>query len=66
MIEAQKNIDHARLQIENERSKVVNDMKKQMTEISLMIAEKIIRKEMSKSKEQKEMVNKLIDEIKLN
>jgi len=41
-------------------------MKKQMTGISLMIAEKIIRKEMADNKQHQEMVNKLIDEIKLN
>lgn len=64
--ETQKSIDYARQQIESEKAKAINEMKQQMTEISLMIAEKIIRKEMADSQQQQEMVNKLINEIKLN
>jgi len=64
--ETQKNIENARQQIENEKAKALNEMKQQMAEISLMIAEKVIRKEMAGNKQHQEMVNKLIDEIKLN
>ncbi|MBW6534735.1 MAG: F0F1 ATP synthase subunit B [Mariniphaga sp.] len=64
--ETQKSIENARRQIENEKAKAITEMKQQMTEISLMIAEKVIRKEMAGNKQQQEMVNKLIDEIKLN
>jgi F-type H+-transporting ATPase subunit b len=64
--ETQKSIENARRQIESEKAKAINEMKQQMAEISLMIAEKIIRKEMAGNKQQQEMVNTLIDEIKLN
>lgn len=64
--EARSNIEHARQQIQNEKTKAISEMKKQMAEISMMIAEKLIRKEMAKSEEQGQMINKLIDEIKLN
>jgi F-type H+-transporting ATPase subunit b len=64
--ETQRSIEIAQRQIQNEQAKAVNEMKKQMTEISFMIAEKVIRKEMAGNKQQQEMVNKLIDEIKLN
>lgn len=64
--ETQKSIENARRQIETEKAKAINEMKQQMTEISLMIAEKVIRKELAGNKQQQEMVNKLIDEIKLN
>jgi len=64
--DAQSNIEHARQQIQNEKAKAISEMKKQMVEISMMIAEKLIRKEMTQSEEQKRMVDKLIDEIKLN
>ncbi len=64
--ETKKNIETARQQIENEKAKAINEMKQQMVEISLMIAEKVIRKEMAGNEQQQEMVNKLIDEIKLN
>jgi F-type H+-transporting ATPase subunit b len=65
-VETQRSIESARIQIENEKTKAVKDMKLQVTEISLMIAEKIIKQKMGKDKEQQELINKLIDEIKLN
>lgn len=64
--ETRLSIENARKQIENEKAKAINEMKRQMTEISFMIAEKIIRKEMAESKQHQQMVEKLIDEIKLN
>ncbi|HDR51481.1 MAG TPA: ATP synthase F0 subunit B [Mariniphaga anaerophila] len=64
--ETQKSIENARRQIENEKAKAINEMKKQMTEISFLIAEKIIRKEMTDPKQQQKLVSELIDEIKLN
>lgn len=64
--ETESNIKHARQQIRNEKVKAVNEMKQQMTELSLMIAEKVIRKELSDEKEQQEMIKKLVEGIKLN
>lgn len=64
--ETQKSLENARQQIENEKAKAINEIKRQMTEISFMIAEKVIRKEMAGNKQQQEMVNNLMDEIKLN
>ena len=64
--ETQKSIDNARKQIENEKIMAINDMKKQMTELSFLIAEKVIRKEMADSRQHRIMVEKMIDEIKLN
>ncbi len=64
--ETQRNIEYARQQIQNEKAKAINEMKKQMTELSFMIAEKVIRKEMADNKQHQAMVEKLIDEIKLN
>jgi len=64
--EMQRNIENARQQIQNEKAKAISEMKKQMTEISFMIAEKIIRKEMDDPKQHQQLVSELIDEIKLN
>jgi F-type H+-transporting ATPase subunit b len=64
--ETESNIKHARQQIQNEKVKAVNEMKQQMAELSLMIAEKVIRKELSDEKEQQEMIKKLVEGIKLN
>jgi F-type H+-transporting ATPase subunit b len=64
--EMQRNIENARKQIQNEKEKAVNEMKVQITELSFIIAEKLIRKEVASDKQNQEMVKKLIDEIKLN
>jgi F-type H+-transporting ATPase subunit b len=64
--ETQRNIENARQQIQNEKAKAISEMKKQMTEISFMIAEKIIRKEMDDPKQHQQLVSEIIDEIKLN
>ncbi len=64
--EAEKSIKNARQQILNEKERAIDEMKQQITELSLIIAEKIIRQEMSKDKQQQELANRLIEEIKLN
>ena len=64
--EAQKTIDQARQQIESEKTAAINDIKKQVAELSVMIAEKVIKKELAGKGEQEKMVEGLIDDIKLN
>jgi F-type H+-transporting ATPase subunit b len=64
--ETQRNIENVRKQIQNEKEKAITEMKIQMAELSFMIAEKLIRKEMADDKQNQNMVKKLIDEIKLN
>ncbi len=64
--EAQKTIAQARQQIDAEKTAAINDIKKQVAELSLMIAEKVIRKELSDKGEQGKMIDDLIDDIKLN
>jgi len=66
MTEGAKSIQLAKQQIENEKNAALQDMKKQITELSVMIAEKIIKKELAGNTEQEKMVDGLIDEIKLN
>jgi len=66
MTEGAKSIQLAKQQIENEKNAALQDMKKQITELSVMIAEKIIKKELAGNTEQEKMVEGLIDEIKLN
>lgn len=63
---AEISIQHAKNQIQNEKAKAINEMKQQVTELSLMIAEKVIRKELEGEGKQQEMIKKLMDGIKLN
>ena len=65
-LEGQKSIAQARQQIEAEKTAAISEIKKQVAELSVSIAEKVIKKELSNSGEQEKMVNGLIDDIKLN
>ena len=64
--ETQKSIEQARLQIQSEKTAAINDIKKQVAELSVMIAEKVIKKELGNKGEQEKMVDDLVDDIKLN
>ncbi|MDO8953105.1 MAG: F0F1 ATP synthase subunit B [Draconibacterium sp.] len=66
IMETQKAVETARIQIQNEKNNAINDIKKQVAELSVMIAEKVIKKELSNKAEQEKLMNGLIDEIKLN
>jgi len=64
--ETQKSIEHARQQIQTEKNAAISDIKKQVAELSVMIAEKVLKKELSNAGKQEKMVDGLIDDIKLN
>jgi F-type H+-transporting ATPase subunit b len=64
--ETNKSVVLAKQQIEAEKTAAINDLKKQVAELSVIIAEKVIRKELGNKAEQEKMVDELIDEIKLN
>lgn len=65
-LEVEKSIEHARQQIKTEKIAAINDIKKQVAELSVLIAEKVIKKELRNKGEQERMVNGLVDDIKLN
>ena len=64
--EALKSIELARQQIQSEKTAAINDIKKQVAELSVLIAEKVIQKELGNKGEQEKMVDGLVDDIKLN
>ncbi len=64
--ETAKSIELARLQIQSEKDAAMNDLKKQIAEFSVMIAEKLIKKELSNKAEQEKMLDGLVDDIKVN
>ncbi len=65
-LETQKSIEQAREQIQSEKTAAINEIKNQVADLSVLIAEKVIKKELSNPAEQKKMVDGLIDDIKLN
>ena len=64
--EAERIVADARRNIQAEKLAAVNDLKNQVALISLEIAEKIVRQQLSDDNKQKELVSKLVSEVKLN
>ena len=63
--EGQKLIEAARQQIEAEKQAAMADMKKQVVELSVLVAEKVIQKELKGKNDQEDMVNSLLKDLKL-
>lgn len=66
LVESQKIIEDAKRQIQIEKEKSLNEMKGQIAELSVDIAEKIIRADLRKENQQSELIDKLLNEITLN
>jgi F-type H+-transporting ATPase subunit b len=64
--EADKIIQNAQRAIENERVAAIEELKSQIANLSVEIAEKVLREKLGTDKAQKEYINKLIREAKLN
>jgi F-type H+-transporting ATPase subunit b len=64
--EAAKLLRNAREAIQNEKASAITEMKEQMALLSVDIAEKILKQKLSGDKEQKALVEKLVDDIDLN
>jgi len=64
--EADRIVESAKQRIQNERNAAIVDIKNEIADISIQIAEKVLREKMSDAKAQKEFVNKLISETNLN
>lgn len=65
-VEAQKIVTDARQEIENQKNKALVEVKNQVGQMSVEIAEKLIRQQMGQTQEQKTLVDKLVNEIKLS
>jgi F-type H+-transporting ATPase subunit b len=64
--EAQRIVENAKERIENEKMAAITDLKNQIALLSIEIAEKLIREELSKDKKQEELIRKMLDDIKTN
>jgi F-type H+-transporting ATPase subunit b len=65
-IEARKILEEARKGIEKEKIDAINEIKNQITELSVIIAQKILKNELENKEKQQQLINKLIDDIDLN
>lgn len=60
---AQKELDAAKQQIQIEKEEAIRDIRKQVAMLSVDIAEKIIRKNLTNEHEQMEMIDRMLDEM---
>ncbi|MFN5459343.1 MAG: F0F1 ATP synthase subunit B [Bacteroidota bacterium] len=65
-VEADRMIAIAREQIQNEKMAAITDLKNQVASLSIEIAEKILKENLSKDENQKSLVNNYIKDINLN
>jgi F-type H+-transporting ATPase subunit b len=61
--EAQKIMDEARVRIQEEKEAAIKEVRKEVAVISLAIAEKVVRKDMSTDASQKALADRLLDEM---
>ena len=64
--EGQKMIDEARKQILIEKEDAIRDIRRQVAELSVDIAERVLREKLEKKGEQMDMINRLLDEINIS
>lgn len=56
-------LSEAKAEIESEKQRAVSEIRAQVAELSVQIAEKVLRAQLSSDKKQMEMIDKLLDEI---
>ncbi len=64
--ESARIVENARENIQFEKMAAINDLKNQIASISIEIAEKLIGKELEDKKQQQELTEKLLKEVKIN
>ena len=65
-IEANKLITQAQTAIEAEKKAAIADLKSQVAQISISIAEKVVREELSNTEKQEKLVESMLDNATLN
>lgn len=63
--EAQKSIEYAKQEIDAEKTAAINDIKRQVAELSVMIAEKVIMRQLENPKDQEILVRDMLKDLKL-
>ena len=61
--EAQKIMEETRVRINEEKEAALRDVRREVALLSLAVAEKVIRKELSTEEGRNELVDKLVDEL---
>ena len=61
--EAQKIMDDARMRINEEKDAAMKEIRNEVAKVSLAIAEKVVRKELSSDASQRKLIDKLIEKL---
>ena len=61
--ESARILSEAKAEIESQKQAAIRDIRSQVAELSVRIAEKILHKELSGSAEQTQLINSLLDEV---
>jgi len=64
--EAEKIINSARITIKNEKAAAVKEIKEQMANLSVLIAEKVLQEKLETTKEQKNVIDKFLQELRFS
>lgn len=64
--EAQRIVDGAVERIENEKMAAIVDLRNQVANLSIEIAEKILKEELAQKDKHQELIKKLMNEVKIN
>jgi F-type H+-transporting ATPase subunit b len=64
--EATRIVDNALERIENEKMAAITELKNQIALLSIEIAEKLIREELSHDTKQQELIKKMLDDVQAN
>jgi F-type H+-transporting ATPase subunit b len=64
--ETSRVFEHARQQIENEKLAAINEIRQQVASLSVDIAEKILKRELSDRTQQEKLIKEQLSDLKLN
>lgn len=64
--ESSRIVSEAKAQIETEKQNAISDIRKQVAELGVLVAEKVLREKLSSNAEQMKYVDKLLDEMSSN
>jgi F-type H+-transporting ATPase subunit b len=64
--EGSKMIEQAQASIQSEKQAAIADLKKQVAELSIGIAEKVVRKELANDKDQSKLIEQLLKEVTIS
>lgn len=61
--ESARIISDAKAEIQSEKQSAIRDIRNQVAELSIQIAEKVLRQRLSNDEEQNELIDRLLDEV---